>query len=65
MRYRYIFTVVLLLLGSYVCVQAQIRQSAIDRYHDGGKKLDQGELDGAIEDFTRAIEISSRRKQNC
>jgi tetratricopeptide (TPR) repeat protein len=60
MRYRYIFSVGLLLSLSYVCLQAQTRQSAIDRYHDGGQKLEAGDWNGAIEDFTRAIEISSR-----
>ena len=50
MRYRYIFSVGLLLSLSYVCLQAQTRQSAIDRYHDGGQKPKR-ETERAIEDF--------------
>ena len=45
MRYRYIFSVGLLLSLSYVCLQAQTRQSAIDRYHDGGQRARAGRLE--------------------
>src|SRR6185436_1813639 len=43
---------------------AQTPSRAIDLYKQGALKLDKGELDVAIDDFTRAIELSSRLVSN-
>src|SRR4029453_9363084 len=39
---------------------AQTPSRAIDLYQQGTVKLGKGEIDSAIDDFTRAIELSSR-----
>src|SRR6267142_1981721 len=57
---RIILLVAVLFSLSCISIQAQSPRSAIDRYEDGTRKFKKGDLDGAIEDFTRAIRISSR-----
>ena len=52
------FTTLLFCFGAVT--KAQTPSRAIDLYKQGALKLDKGELDGAIDDFTRAIELSSR-----
>src|SRR6185436_20753747 len=52
-----IVAVALLASGS---TAAQTPNSAIDRYRDGARKVGKGDLDGAIEEYSRAIAISSR-----
>src|SRR4051812_40440690 len=39
---------------------AQTPNAAVDHYRDGARKVSKGDLDGAIEDYSRAIAISSR-----
>src|ERR1700730_2084967 len=61
MRYRRIaLTLFILLLCINVIVQAQTPDSAKKYYDHGARQFEKGDLDGAIEDYTRAIEISSR-----
>ena len=57
---RNFFLLVIFLISSGLAMQAQTPDSAINYYEHGTKKFGKGDLDGAIEDFTRAIEISSR-----
>src|SRR6266478_9394407 len=52
------FTTLLSCFGAVTIAQTPSR--AIDLYKQGALKLDKGELDVAIDDFTRAIELSSR-----
>jgi len=52
--------VVSLLLVTHVTGQAQTPRAAVTLFQSGNQKLQQGDLDGAIEALTRAIEISSR-----
>src|SRR5260370_5005615 len=56
---RFLFSLVIFLLCGYLLVQAQTPSSAIDHYEHGVKRLQNGDLDRAIEDFTKAISISS------
>src|SRR6266498_4137805 len=61
MRYRRIgLTLFILVLCGNAIVQAQTPGSAANYYNHGLKLFEKGDLDGAIEDYTRAIEISSR-----
>ena len=61
MRYFIIlFVLIGLILANAVAAQAQTPGSAVNNFQEGLKKTERGDLDGAIEDFTRAIEISSR-----
>jgi len=41
-------------------ISAQTPNRAINHYRDGARKVDNGDLDGAIEEYSRAIAISSR-----
>ena len=50
---------VLLLLIVCLFAHAQTPLSAVNKYHDGSAKLNKGDFDGAIQDFTEAIELSS------
>src|SRR5689334_493366 len=61
MRHR-VFSSFLLALIVCVCIssQAQTPEAALNYFKDGLKKSDQGDYDGAIEAFSRAIAISSR-----
>src|SRR5260370_40751151 len=61
MRYRRIgLTLFILIYSSNVIVRAQTAASAANYFNHGTKLFAQGDLDGALEDYTRAIEISSR-----
>src|ERR1700730_6085826 len=60
MRYRRIGLTLFILLFVNVLVQAQTPASAQNYYNNGIKQFEKGNLDGALEDYTRAIEISSR-----
>src|SRR5713226_1449307 len=64
MLQRILFSLVIFLLSSYLPVQAQTRGSAINPYEHGVKRFQKGDLDGAIEDFTKAISLSSRFGSN-
>src|SRR5260370_31215764 len=64
MLHRISFSLVIFLLCSYVLVQAQTPSSAIDHYEHGAKRLEKGDLDGAIEEFTKAISLSSHLDSN-
>ena len=61
MRHR-VFSFVLLVLIACACIatQAQTPEAAVNYFKDGLKKSDQGDYDGAIEAFSRAIALSSR-----
>jgi len=49
-----------LLVLIVVSASAQTPNSAINHYRDGAAKVGKGDLDGAIEEYSRAIAISSR-----
>ena len=53
-------TVTLLTLLFLFSASAQTPNSAVGHYRDGASKVGKGDLDGAIEDYSRAIAISSR-----
>ena len=60
MKYRTPFGAVLILLllvAMTVAVQAQNRRAAINYVARGTAKMDANDLDGALADFTRAIEL--------
>src|SRR5260370_35845893 len=56
---RILLSLVIFPLCGYVLVQAQTPSLAIDHYEHGAKRFQTGDLDGAIEEFTKAISISS------
>ena len=56
---RILFFFVIFLLCGYLLVQAQTPASRIDHYEHGLKRLQKGDLDGAIEEFMKAISFSS------
>src|SRR5260370_3356507 len=56
---RILLSLVIFPLCGYVLVQAQTPSLAIDHYEHGAKRFQTGDLDGAIEEFTTAISISS------
>src|SRR5213593_1581432 len=58
LRYRAVFLLVIFLLVAHV--SAQTPRAAIDHFNNGNKKLQNGDLGGAVEELSRAIEISSR-----
>ena len=64
MLQRILFSFVIFLLCGYMLVQAQTPSSAIDHYEHGVKRFQKGDLDGAIEEFTKAISISSHLDSN-
>ena len=53
------FLCVLILLSGAAFAQIQTPDSAINYFERGTKKYNQGDVDGAIKDFSQAIEISS------
>ena len=61
-RYRHVLLLMLFLLVAQV--SAQTPPAAIDHFKDGNKKLQKGDLNGAIAEFSSAIEISSRLEPN-
>src|SRR5687767_8347213 len=60
-RYALFFAVVVLALSFPVSNTAQTSEAAINNFKNAMKKAGNGDLDGAIEDYTRAITLSSRR----
>ena len=58
--YRVAGFILLSLLFGNVLVEAQTPRAAVNYYERGNKRLYAGELEEAIGDFTKAIEISSR-----
>src|SRR6185369_6627681 len=61
MRHRvFSFALLALILCAFISTQAQTPEAAVNYFKDGLKKTDQGDLDGAIEAFSRAIALSSR-----
>ncbi|HEY3582667.1 MAG TPA: tetratricopeptide repeat protein, partial [Pyrinomonadaceae bacterium] len=67
MRHRvFSFALLTLILCVFISTQAQTPEAAVNAFNEGLKKTERGDLDGAIEAFTRAIALSSRldnRKQ--
>ena len=56
-----------LILCVFISTQAQTPEAAVKAFNEGLKKTERGDLDGAIEAFSRAIALSSRlgnRKQS-
>ena len=56
--YRIVFLLAIFLFGAQV--SAQTPRAALEHFKEGNKKLERGDLAGAIEELSRAIEISSR-----
>src|SRR5262245_54614606 len=59
-RFALFFTVVALTLSIHVSTPAQTPAAAVNNFKNALKKAGNGDLDGAIEDYTRAIALSSR-----
>src|SRR5215470_5581079 len=59
-----IVTIFVLTSFACICASAQTPDSAINHYRDGIKKVGKGDLDGALEDYSRAIVISSKLRGN-
>ena len=59
-RYAILFAVVSLLLPATVFSQPRTPEAALNHFNNALKKTGNGDLDGAIEDYTRAITLSSR-----
>ena len=60
MRYRRtVLTLIVLILLTGSVMQGQTPTSAVNHYQHGINNYQRGDLDGAIEDYTRAIELSS------
>src|SRR6266851_9100260 len=61
MRYRrMVLRILILILFTSVAGHGQTPASATNYYQHGINNFERGDLDGALEDYTRAIEISSR-----
>jgi len=52
---------VAVLFVTSISLQAQTSHRALDYYKDGNNKIQSGDLDGAIGDLTKAIELSLRQ----
>ena len=59
-RYVLFLAVVALTLSVHVSTPAQTPEAAVNNFKNAMKKAGNGDLDGAIEDYTRAITLSSR-----
>ena len=59
-RYAMLFAVVSLFLPATVFSQTPTPEAALSHFKNALKKSGKGDLDGAIEDYTRAITLSSR-----
>src|SRR5215216_3419443 len=58
-RYAILFALVSLLLPITVFSQARTPEAALNHFKNALKKGDTGDFEGAIEDYTRAIRLSS------
>jgi len=59
-RYAMLFALVSLFLPATAFSQAPTPEAAVNHFKNALKKTGNGDLDGAIEDYTRAITLSSR-----
>src|SRR5690349_10417661 len=59
-RYALYLGVVALILSSSISAQPQTPEAAVNHFKNALKKTGNGDLDGAIEEYTRAIVLSSR-----
>jgi tetratricopeptide (TPR) repeat protein len=59
-RHLFSFVTLLFVISSFVIVQAQTPDAAINHFKTGLKKAQQGDLDAAIEEYSRAIVLSSQ-----
>ena len=59
-RYALLIAIIALTLSSNVSAQQQTPEAAVNLFKNALKKTGNGDLDGAIEDYTRAIVLSSR-----
>ena len=57
---KLIFVVLGFTLLAQGSINAQTPSGAVSHYRDGARKVGKGDLDGAIEEYSRAIAISSR-----
>src|SRR5262245_45164675 len=60
MRCRYLVSIMFLICISTSLVDGQSPYAAQDSYQRGSSRYKKGDLDGAITEFTRAIELSSQ-----
>ena len=58
-RCAILFAVVSLWLPVTAFSQTRTPEAALNHFQNAEKKIDKGDLDGAIEDYTRAIRLSS------
>ena len=58
-RYTILFALVSLILPVTAFAQSRTPEAALNHFKNGLKKTGNGDLDGAIEDYTRAITLSS------
>jgi len=59
-RFAFFLSVFALTLSIHVSAPAQTPEAAVNNFKNALKKAGNGDLDGAIEDYTRAITLSSR-----
>jgi tetratricopeptide (TPR) repeat protein len=59
-RSLFLFALLALIISSFSFIQAQTPDAAINLFKNAAKKTEKGDLDGAIEDYSRAIVLSSR-----
>src|SRR4026207_2576081 len=59
-RFALFLSIFALALSIHVSAPAQTPEAAVNNFKNALKKAGNGDLDGAIEDYTRAIRLSSR-----